>query len=77
MKHTLRCQISEGDWVATTLTFSGTHKGELMDIPASGNVVTFEGINVHRVENGKIVEGETAFDMLSFMQQVGAIPAQG
>lgn len=77
MTHTINRQISEGDWVATALTFRGTHKGELMGIPPSGNVVINHGLNVHKVVGGKIVEAETVFDMLSIMQQIGAIPKQG
>ena len=76
MTHTIDRQISEGDWVATAMTFRGTHKGELMGIPPSGNAVTNHGLNVHKVVGGKIVEAETVVDMLSFMQQIDAIPKQ-
>ncbi len=77
MKHTLRNFVAEGDQVATALTFQGTHKGELMGVPASGNEVKFEGLNIHRIKDGKIVEAETGFDMMSLMQQIDALPNPG
>ena len=77
MKHTLGAQISQGDKVATPLTFSATHTGELMGIPPSGKKVEIRGLNMHRIAGGKIVEAESAVDMMGIMQQIGAIPTPG
>ena len=74
MQHTIRNQFVEDDQVATAITFRGTQNGDLMGVPPSGNQVEFNGLNIHRVTDGKIAEGETGFDMLSLMQQIGAIP---
>lgn len=77
MKHILDPQTAEGEWVTTPLTFRGTHKGDMMGIPPSGKSVEIRGINIHRVVDGKIVEAETVVDMLTLMQQIGAVPAPG
>jgi steroid delta-isomerase-like uncharacterized protein len=67
-------QIAEGDKVVTRWTASGTHKGELVGIPATGKSSTVTGINVDRIVNGKIVESWGIFDQFGMMQQLGVIP---
>ena len=74
----LRCtmddQIAEGDRVVHRLTCSGTHDGDFMGIPPSGNRVTVGGININRIANGKIAESWGVIDMLGLLRQIGAIP---
>jgi steroid delta-isomerase-like uncharacterized protein len=67
-------QIAEGDKVVTRWTAQGTHKGELVGIPATGKSSTVTGINVDRVVNGKIAESWGIFDQFGMMQQLGVIP---
>ncbi len=55
----------------------GTHKGELMGIPATGKQVTTSGISILRVANGKIAEQWDSFDNLGMLQQIGVIPTMG
>ena len=49
----------------------GTHVGEFMGIPATGNKYETSGIGIIRIENGKVVEFREDFDMLGLMQQLG------
>jgi|SRR5579864_56776 len=77
MQHGLDPQIVEGDRVVTALTFRGTHRGELQGIPASGKRVEIRVFNIHRILGGKITRAESVVDMMSLMQQIGAIPAPG
>jgi steroid delta-isomerase-like uncharacterized protein len=77
MQHSLDPQIAEGDRVATPLTFRGTHRGELQGVPASGKRVEILALNIHRILSGKIAHAESVVDMMSLMQQIGAIPAPG
>jgi steroid delta-isomerase-like uncharacterized protein len=67
--------ISERDLVATRWTASGTHEGDLPDLPATGRRSTVTGITIDRFEGGKIVESWTNWDTLGMLQQLGAIPA--
>jgi predicted ester cyclase len=55
-------QLAEGDWVATRKTISGTHRGELMGVAATGKPVRIEVFDLVRVENGRYVEhwGQTS-----------------
>ncbi len=49
----------------------GTHEGEFMGIPATGNKYETSGISIRRIENGKVVEEREDFDMLGLYQQLG------
>ncbi len=75
MGMTVEDQIAEGDKVVTRWSATGTHSGELMGIPASGNSVKVEGYAIDRISEGKIVEHWELFDNLAMMQQIGAIPS--
>jgi len=66
--------IAEGDKVVAHLTFRGTHEGEFQGIQPTGKEVTWSGIWIYRVADGKFVERWHAWDMFGLMQQLGAIP---
>ncbi len=74
---TVEDQIAEGDEVATRWSGRGTHQGELMGVPASGNRVEVSGMTINRISEGKIAETWTNYDALGMMQQIGAIPEPG
>jgi predicted ester cyclase len=60
--------------VAYRWTASGTHEGELMGIPPTGDRMTITGTAIARISVGRIEEGWQNFDALGMMQQLGAIP---
>ncbi len=65
--------ISEGDKMAVRDVFTGTHEGDFMGIPATGNHVTMEAIHIFRFENGRIAEHWVARDDLGMMRQLGVV----
>jgi steroid delta-isomerase-like uncharacterized protein len=73
---TIEDQVAEGDTVATRWTARGTHQGELLGVPSSGNRVEVAGVTISRIEGGKIVEDWDNYDALGMMQQIGPIPEQ-
>ena len=73
---TVEDQVAEGDKVVTRWTARGTHQGELMGVPPSGNRVEVMGTTISRIEDGKIVEEWDIYDALGMMQQIDAIPEQ-
>ncbi len=73
---TVEDAIAEGDKVVTRWTMRGTHQGELMGIAPTERQIELEGITIHRIEGGKIVEEWERYDNLGVMQQIGAIPEQ-
>jgi steroid delta-isomerase-like uncharacterized protein len=66
--------VAEGETVATRGTFTGTHKGDFMGIPATGKKVAVPYIDLWRFEDGKAVENWVRLDSLSLMQQLGVVP---
>lgn len=74
LRSTVEDQVAEGDHVMTRFRARGTHQGEFMGIPASGNQMDISGIIVSRFANGKIVEQWGIPDLLSLMQQIDAVP---
>jgi steroid delta-isomerase-like uncharacterized protein len=74
---TVEDMIAEGEKVAACWTISGTHKGEYLGIRPTGRKVSVEGITIHHIKNGKILDSYARWDALGLMRQLGAIPAQG
>jgi predicted ester cyclase len=58
---------------ATRWTVSGTHQGDLPDIPKTGRHFSVTGMSLGRIENGKFVESWNNWDALGLMQQLGAV----
>jgi steroid delta-isomerase-like uncharacterized protein len=73
-RFTVEDQIAEGDEVVTRWTGRGTHQGELMGIPPTGQEVTVTGIEFDRVSGGKLEETWVNYDAMGMMQQFGVIP---
>lgn len=66
--------LAEGDRVAYRYTMTGTHTGPIMGIESTGEEVTFGGMGIARVADGRIVEAWSQVDVAGLMQQLGADP---
>ncbi len=66
--------IAEGDLVAEHFTARGTHRGEVMGVAPTGREVVLPGINIFRVQDGRITERWGRLDDLGFLQQLGVVP---
>ena len=67
--------VAEGEKLVTRYSVRGTHKGDLMGIPATGKEISITGIAVDRFENRLSVEHWEIIDQLGLMQQLGVVPA--
>lgn len=56
------------------VTLAGTHQGDFAGILATGRTVEFSGIDIIRLQDGKVAEHWGSTDMLGLMQQLGAVP---
>lgn len=75
---TIDDMVAEGDRVAVRYSFSGTHRGAIAGIPATGKRVSLGGnLGIYRVAGGQIVEGYGSWDRYALMEQVGALPPAG
>jgi len=68
-------EVVGGNKVAQAFVMRGTHQGEFMEIPATGNEVELEGISIYQVDNGKITHEWAQPDIMSMMQQLGVVPS--
>jgi steroid delta-isomerase-like uncharacterized protein len=64
--------LAEGDKVVVWWTFTGTHLGTYRDIPATGKVVNWSGIDIYTVTDGRISSVVREADSLSVLKQLGA-----
>jgi steroid delta-isomerase-like uncharacterized protein len=64
--------VAERDIVSVRAVVEGTHKGDLLGIPASDRHVRWDAVDVYRVADGKIAEEWAADDLLAFVYGVGA-----
>jgi steroid delta-isomerase-like uncharacterized protein len=77
LRFTIEDTIVEGEKLVVCWTISGTHQGEYVGIPATGRKISLEGITIHHIRNGKILDSYARWDVLGLMRQLGAIPSQG
>jgi len=70
---TIENQISEDEWVVTTYSVTGTFKDEWFGMKPTGKPITFTGVNVDRIKNGKIIEHGGAVNMFDPLLKAGVI----
>ena len=66
--------LVDGNLEAHYVVLAGTHQGELMGVAPTGRAVEFSGVEIVRVDGGKVVEYWGAMDTMTLMQQIGALP---
>jgi len=71
---TIEDTVAEKEKVVVCWTFSGTHKGDYMGVPATNTKVSFDGMTIHHMADGKIMDSHSTWDALDLMQQLGVVP---
>lgn len=70
--------LPAGDKVVTRVRVTGTNKGEMMGMPASGKPIDVRGIDIVKFgKDGKVTEHWGITDNLAMMQQLGVVPEMG
>ena len=72
---TLEETIAEGDKVAARFTMRGRQDGAFFGVPATGKRIEVRAMNFYRFSGEQIVEEYGQPDLLSLLQQIGAVPA--
>ncbi len=75
IQHTVENLIEEGDQIVARFTARGTHQGAWKGIAPTGTRVTYTGMTILQIVNGKVSKHYTEWDALRLMQQIGAVPA--
>jgi len=68
---TVLTQVAEGDLVATRWRFEATQTGDYLGHPPSGKRAIWTGVQIDRVEDGKIVESWVDWDKYRLFQMLG------
>jgi predicted ester cyclase len=68
--------IAAGDKVVVRWHLTGTHQGELLGIAPTGKPLSFTGITIHRLVDGKIAELWVEEDWLGALRQLGVDPTK-
>lgn len=71
MKVEVAALVADEDAIAFAYTFTGTHDGPLMGIPATGKKVKIRGMQISKFKDGKMVERWGSSDQLGMLQQIG------
>ena len=71
----MKDMIVAQDKLVIRVVLHGTHTNPFQGLPPTGKHIAFDGIAVHRIENAQVVEHWGVMDLLSMMQQLGAIPS--
>jgi len=66
--------ICEKDKVVVAWVASGTHKGSVLGAAPSDRKISINGISIHHLANGKILDSQAVWDVYCLMQQTGMIP---
>lgn len=65
--------IADGEMVGVRGTMRGTHQGEFLGVSPSGNELSWNGLALFRIVDGKITERWFNSDSLSITQQLGLV----
>ena len=71
---TVEEDAAEGEKLWSRFTWRGTHRGDFLGVPATGNQVEVNGVVIDRIVEGKMVDSRILMNELSLMQQLGVIP---
>jgi predicted ester cyclase len=72
---TLHQEVAENDLVVSRWSYVATNTGEFLGRPPTNRRVTDEGIDIFRIEGGKITEMWIIQDSLGLLRQLGWLPA--
>jgi steroid delta-isomerase-like uncharacterized protein len=74
---TIEDTVTEKGKVVVLWSFTGTHKGEFMGFAPTNKKVSIEGITIHEIANGKIMDSYVNWDTWGLMQQLAVVSARG
>jgi predicted ester cyclase len=59
--------------VVTRFTWTGTHRGVFLGVPATGRNVSVKGVVIDQLADGKMSKSRILIDSLGMMQQLGVV----
>ena len=71
MKVDVEQLVADEECVSFAYRLTGTHNGEFMGIPASGNTINVRGMQISKFKDGVMVERWGSTDELGLLKQLG------
>ncbi len=71
----LSARFATNRWGGMEWTMSGTHRGDLPGLPATGKPFTLRGSSILALSSGRIARCTDYWDMTAFLKQIGAMPS--
>ncbi|RZU40968.1 ester cyclase [Edaphobacter modestus] len=65
--------VVSGEKVVSRFTWTGTHRGTFLGIPATGKSVSVKGVVIDRIVDGKMTDSRILMDTFGMMQQLGVV----
>ena len=67
--------VAEGDKVVLVDRFGGTHRGEFLGRPGTGDHIEWLAMHIYTIRDGKVLEDSYIRDELAIMRQLGPVPS--
>jgi len=77
LKFEVQEMVCEKDKVVASWMISGVHSGEYNGMAPTNKKLTVEGISIHQIADGKIMDTYSVWDTLGLMKKVGAVVTVG
>ena len=71
LQMTIEDIFGEDEKIVVEWTLSGTHDGKFLGIPATHKKVFVDGVTIHHVANGKVIDTSANWNSLSLLKQLG------
>lgn len=71
LRLTVEDTVGDGVLVAQRIHFEGTHTGEFQGLPPTHTKVSFNGLELNRLVDGRVAEHWFQLDALTLLQQLG------
>lgn len=70
-KMVMTSKFGDANWAGAEWTMSGTHRGDLPGLPATGKGFSLRGASICEVQAGKLKRVSDYWDMAAFLKQTG------
>ena len=67
--------VADGEYVMSRSTWTGTHQGPFLGIPATNKRVTVEAWTTDHIVDGTFTDSRIIMDALGMLQQLGVVSA--
>jgi predicted ester cyclase len=67
--------VAEGEKVVLVDRFGGTHQGEFLGRPGTGDHIEWLAMHIYTIRDGKVLDDAYIRDELAIMQQLGPVPS--